>query len=472
MVKVYLINPPAYRGVKMVREGRCMQRSGAWTSVWAPISLTTIAAVLEKDNITVKLDDCIVEEIGFFELQKRLKEFKPDLVIINTATPSITSDLKVASLAKKASKKCKTLAFGIHVTALPEDSLRMEKDLDIVVRGEPEITIREIAIAIGTGRVINHISGISYRMGNKINHNNFRLPLNNLDELPFPAWRHVKIEKYQMPFKNSSFLLVGTSRGCPYKCKFCADREFYGDKLRLKSPSRIVDEIEWIKKEFGVDDFLFWAESFTINKRFAREVAEEIITRKLNISWVCNSRVDNVDLSLLKIFSQAGCWMIGFGIESGNQNILNLMDKRTTIDQAKRAVMDAHEAGLEVTGHCLIGYPGETKATINKTLQFVKDLDLDFAQFYCAVPFPGSELYKSAQEKEWMTERNWDLFEQNFSILTTPQLAASEVMELRQKAYKDFYFRPKMIWKTIRRVHSSGELLALFRMMKDFVSWL
>ena len=166
-MKVYLINPPAYQGIKIVREGRCMQRRGAWTAVWAPVSLAIIAAVLENEGFEVKLDDCIVNEIDFPQLQQELKRFKPDLIVINTATPSIVTDLKVASLAKKANPKCKTVVFGIHVTALPEESLKMEPALDCVVRGEPEITIKDIALAIRKKRGLEKIKGISFKKGKK-----------------------------------------------------------------------------------------------------------------------------------------------------------------------------------------------------------------------------------------------------------------------------------------------------------------
>lgn len=448
-----------------------MQRGGAWTAIWAPVSLATMAAILENEGFKVKLDDCIVNEVGFSQLQRKLRRFKPDLVVINTATPSITSDLKVTALAKQTNKKCKTVAFGIHVTALPETSLKMEPDLDCVIRGEPEITLKEIALAIERKKGLKEIQGISYKKGKKIIHNPSRPPLENLDELPFPAWQHIRIERHLMPFKNVPFLLIVTSRGCPYQCKFCADKTFYGRKLRLRSPKRIVEEMEWVGKEFGVKDFLFWSESFTINPQFAEKVVDEIIRRRLKIHWVCNSRVDSVNYPLLKKFAQAGCWMIGYGVESGEQKVLDMMNKGTTLAQTRKSVRDAHKAGLEVTGHCIIGYPRETKKTIEKTIKFAKELDLDFAQFYCAVPFPGSELFEMAKKRGWLTTENWSFFEQNFSVLSTPVLKANEVMRLRRKAYKSFYLNPKIVWQTIKRVHSIGDLKQFLWMVKDFITW-
>ncbi|MFC1711533.1 B12-binding domain-containing radical SAM protein [Patescibacteria group bacterium] len=471
-MKVYLVNPPASNGIKIVREGRCMQRSGAWTAVWPPISLAIIAAVLEKEKITVKLDDCIVNEIDFPKLLSKLKLFKPDLVIINTATPSIDTDIKVANLAKKANSKCLTVAFGIHVSALPNETLKSEKSLDCVVRGEPELTIKQMAIALKNGKSYKKIRGLSYKDNKEIIHNPNRPFLKNLDKLPFPAWHLINKNRYLMPFKNVPFVLIATSRGCPYQCKFCADSTFYGKRLRLRSPKSIVDEIEWVKDKFAIKDFLFWSESFTINARFALEVANEIIKRKIKVNWVCNSRADNVNYSMLKKFSQAGCWMIGFGIESGDQKILDLMNKNISLKQISKAVSESQRAGLEVTGHCLIGYPGESKKTIQKTITFVKKLKLNFVQFYCAVPFPGSDLFKIAKKRGLLTTNNWRFFEQNYSIITTPKLAADQIMKLRSKAYRSFYFRPQIYWQTLKRIRSFSDLKKLFSMIKDFITWI
>jgi radical SAM superfamily enzyme YgiQ (UPF0313 family) len=448
-----------------------MQRRGAWTAVWPPLSLALVAAALEKEGFETKLDDCIVEGVSFTDLEKRFNQFKPELVVINTATSSITSDLKVARAAKKLDKRCQTVAFGIHVTALPEDSLQIEKELDCVVRGEPEMAVKELALAIDRKKSMKRVKGISYRQGKQIIHNPERSPLENLDELPFPAWQHLRKENYLMPFKNRPFFLIATGRGCPHGCRFCADRTFYGKRLRLRSPKKIADELEWAGEQFGVKDFLFWSESFTINSQFASQVAEEIIRRRLDIQWVCNSRVDNVDLPLLEKFVQAGCWMIGYGIESGNQSILETMSKRTTLDQARKAVADAHKAGLEVTGHCVIGYPGETEVTVRETVKFAKDLDLDFAQFYCAVPFPGSDLFSSKTQDYRLTTEDWFFFEQNFSVIDTPQLKAKKVMDLRRRAYQSFYLRPKIIWQTLKRIHSLSDLRRLLGMIGDFITW-
>lgn len=471
-MKILLLNPPAPDGVRMVREGRCMQREGAWTAVWAPISLATMAAVLEKAGFETEVKDCIVENIDFSALKKIIRSLKPSLIVVNTASGSIESDLRVSSLAKKINPEIKTAAFGIHVTALPDDCFKMQPALDFIIKGEPELTVLELAKVIQAERKFTKVNGLSYQEKGKVIHNPDRPLISNLDILPFPAWEYVDVKKYQMPFSGKPFLLVGLGRGCPYNCLFCADKTFYGQKLRLPSPSKVVDEIERDIKRYGVDEFLFWTESFTLNRKFALQVCQEIIRRGLRIRFVVNSRVDHVDQELLSTLKKSGCFMIGFGIESADNKILTAMRKRVTVAQIKKAVELAKKAGLEVTGHFMLGFPGETKESILKTIDLACDLPFDFAQFYCVVPFPGSDLYDLALKKDWLATCDWSFFEQNFSVLNLPGLSAQEIMELRRLAFRRFYLRPKIILKALTRLRTPQAAAWLLKTAWSFWGWI
>lgn len=449
-----------------------MQREGAWTAVWAPISLAEIGALLLKEGFEVKLHDCIVEGIEIARLKEIISDFKPGLIICNTSTPSIESDLKVAAVAKEISPEIRVAFFGIHVSALPDDCFRLEPKIDYLIRGEPEITALELTRCLKDQQSLPGIDGLSYQSEEKIIHNRDREPIKDLDSLPYPAWQLVETDKYLLPFTNRPFLLVSVGRGCPFNCTFCAAKTYYGERLRLPSVKRVVDELTWIKNRFRVSDFLFWAESFTINKEFAEAVCDEIIKRGLKIKFVVNSRVTGVDQELMQKLKKAGCWMIGYGIESGDQRILDNVDKGITIEDIKKAVKMSKEFGLEVTGHVIFGLPGETKETMERTLKFCIDLDLEFAQFYCAVPFPGSRLYEEALQKGWIKDFSWPNFEQNFCVLDYGTLSAKEIMDFRNRAFRRFYLRPKMILKTLGRIRSVGEFKALFNMLKDFLTWI
>ncbi len=465
-----MVNPPAPQGVEMVREGRCMQRKGAWTAVWSPISLASIAATLEQEGFQCQLVDCIIEGLGIEGLLSRAKKYPPHLAVINTATPSIEADLKTAAMLKEAFPGITTLAIGIHVTALPDDCLEMEPDLDGIVRGEPELTIREAAERLRLKKSLAGVHGLSLRERDQIRHYPDRDSA-NLDKLPFPAWHLVKRDLYRMPFSNRPFLLVGTNRGCPYGCEFCADSTYYGRKIRLKSPERLVRELDWIKTKFGIRDFLFWAESFTLNPEWTKDVAKAIIKARLDIAWVCNSRPDQVDPELLERIHAAGCWMIGYGLESGSDEMLKAMNKKVTVDQNREAVLMAKRAHLDVTAHMVIGFPGETEDTIRKTIEFARSLPLDFAQFYCAVPFPGSRLYIEAKKQGWLNTTDWTLFEQNYSVLDLPTMSAHEIMQWRRKAYYSFYLSPRRLLNIPGRFMSRSGISQMWRMLREFRDW-
>lgn len=471
-MKVYLINPPVKEEGAIIREGRCMQRKGIWTTLWPPITMATIAAILEKDGLEVRFADCSTESISSEQLRDLLREYNPDLVVINTATPSIVGDLSIATLAKEVRPSIKTVAIGNHVSALPKESLEMESNLDYVVLGEPEYSVRDIALCLQQGRSMTGVNGIAYKDNGSVILTNRRPSIKDLDELPFPNWHHINLNLYHLPFTERPFLMVSAGRGCPYNCTFCVAPTYYGSKLRIRSARRIVDEIEWNKNEFAVSDFLFWTESFTINDKHARAICDEIIRRRLDVKWVCTTRVDNVNPELLSKLKLAGCWMIGFGIESGNQGILNGIRKGITLEQIEAAVRVSKIAGLEVTGHCILGLPGETRETAMETVEMAKRLELDFVQFYCAVPFPGSDLYSLAVKNAWINTKDWSRFEQNFSVLDMPQLKAEEIMELRSLAYRKFYLRPATIKKTLRRIRSFGDLKRFLYMLRDFLDWI
>lgn len=471
-MKVLLLNPPADDGVRQVREGRCMQRAGAWTAIWTPLSLAYCAAVLRDNGIEVALVDSIIDNLSFNDVKLFVKQYKPNIVVINAVTPAIVSDLSTADYVKEIDARIKIAVIGIHGSSLPTETLDLNNNVDYVIRNEPENTLLSLCRELDKNGDIENVHGISFRIGKQIYHTKDRKFIENLDELPYPAYDLIHSEKYLLPFSSNKFLLIATSRGCCYSCTFCADYKYYGRKIRLRNPSCIVNELEHWKNTLDINHFLFWSESFTLNRDFCIEVAQHIIKRQLNIEWICNSRVDHVDSEMLKVFKLAGCTMIGFGIESGNDDILTLMNKKISTNQIKVAVDLCKESKIEVVGHTIIGYPGETEATIRNTVRFVKTLDIDYVQFYCAVPFPGSKLYEDALINKWICTDDWRLFEQNFYPMHVGELDGDKVIQLRKFAYRSFYLRPKVIWKTLKKLCKQGGISRSFQILKDFKSWI
>ncbi|NQT22516.1 MAG: radical SAM protein, partial [Candidatus Omnitrophica bacterium] len=311
-----------------------------------------------------------------------------------------------------------------------------------------------------------------YRENNRVIRNEKRPFVENLDEFPYPAWDLVNLKGYRLPITNRPFLLVLTGRGCPYPCTFCAAGVFYGKKPRLRSPKSIASEIKYIREKYGINDFLFWSENSISDRQHIYDLSKEISRQAPGVKWVCNGRVDMIDEELLREMKKAGCWMIGYGVEAGTQRVLDLMKKNTKLSDIERAVRLTKNSGIEVTGHVIVGYPGETREDILKTKDFLKKLDLDYIQVYCSVPFPGSSLYEETINKGWVSSSDWSIFEQNFSVINTPQLSANEVMELRKDMVKSFYLDPRKILKTLLKIKSPREILFFISFAKDyFTSW-
>jgi anaerobic magnesium-protoporphyrin IX monomethyl ester cyclase len=471
-MKIYLINPPAPE--KYIREGRCMQRSGIWSTLWPPHSLALCAAVLEHEKCIVRLTDCSAENLSIEGLREKFASFGPDLVVTSTATPSIDQDLQSLTALREAFPGLRTAAFGTHVSALTDEIFKACPELDFVIRGEPEYALRDLVAALGEGKGADGITGLSHRKGGEIVHEPERPWIENLDDMPFPAWHLIDRANYTLPLSGRPFLTVFSARGCPFGCTFCADEIYYGKKMRTRSASRIVDEIEYDIKRFGVRDFLFWTESFTNRRDLVLEIIDELKRRRLAIKWYCNSRVDNVDRELLQAMKASGCEKISFGIESFSAQVLKRIHKGTTPEQSIEAVRLAHSVGLEVIAHCILGLPGDTEESMEDTVRQICSLPVDYAQFYAAAPFPGTELYRQALENGWIDqeERNWKNFEQGSQILTIEGLSAGAVNEARNRAFERFYFRPVVLWRVFRSFIREGRPAMLMRLGKEFLSWM
>lgn len=478
-MKVLLLNPPSHGDEKFVREGRCMQRGGAWTAVWSPVSLATTAAVLQQEGHEVRLFDCVVTDMDRAGLQDAVSHFQPDIVVLNSSTPSIRWDLTTAEVVAEILPDVFTVAFGIHVSALPFESLMLSRRLDAVIIAEPEYAVRDLAAAL-EGTMLRServsaamkVSGLAVKEENRLRRTEARAAIADLNELPFPAWELINPAHYTLPFTGEPFLLVATGRGCPHRCTFCAAHAYYGKKLRLRKASLVVDEIERNMKQFGVRNFLFWTEAFTMRNDYALQVCAEIMHRKLDVAWVCNSRVDDVTPELLAQMKKAGCTMVGYGIESANPEVLKAVEKGITLAQIRQAVRWTREAGIEVTGHLMVGFPGEDQSAVRRTADLAVSLDLDFAQFYSVVPFPGSVLFE--QSKAAGTIVNWDfaMFEQNYGVLHTGHLTPQQVMTERGRAYRNFYFRPITVWRTVKRLRNPASWIRFAGMVKDFLTWI
>jgi radical SAM superfamily enzyme YgiQ (UPF0313 family) len=468
-IKIVLANPPTPGGDLVIREGRCEQSGGLWATVWPPLSLATIAAFLERDQHSVTLMDCPVEGKRDTDFVAEIQRIKPQMVLLNVSTPTLSHDLTFPKKIKSVVLDCVVIAIGTHVSALPREVLTSCPDLDIIVMGEPEKSVAELAANIIQDGTVSDVPGTAYLENNELVVNEHRPHLEDLDNLPIPAWHLINLDLYRLPVYKRPFLMISSGRGCPFDCSFCTAQTYYGKKLRLRSPEAVAREMFEVQSKYGVSDFLFWTETFTVNKKQVMEFCDIVKDHTPAIRWTCNSRVDAVDEEVLLQMRNAGCWMVSFGIESSSQAVLDRAGKHIQIKAIHSAVKQAKKAGLQVTGHFILGLPGESQSSLRDTADMAVNLDLDYAQFYCAAPFPGSRLYDEALSEGWIRNPDWNYFDQTHANLDLPELPAEMVMKERQRAIRRFYFRPRQVFRTLRRIRSFSELTNLIRMFMGFI---
>lgn len=467
-MKILLINPPALDGYDYIREGRCMQKKSSWAAMWMPLTLAYIASVLRKDN-EIKMIDCQAENIDFNKLQLIIQNFAPNLLVSNTSFPTIKSDLKVLEIAKTILPNIKTSIFGMYPTLMREKVFEESSSLDFSITGEPEWSYQLLSDALNGTKNLKDVSGLIYRSEQNTIEKNLgqNFSENTLDDLPFPARDLLHNDKYKYPLNKKPFTLLMLSRGCPYGCTFCNAHQYYGKKFRKRTVSSIIAEIEDCVNNYGISNFLFWGESFSLDFNYANEITDAILAKGLKINWSTRTMVDRIDTTLLKKMKQAGCRSLSLGIETFNQEILDSVKKGTQIADIQNAIKAVNAADIISIGHFIIGLPGDNEQNATDTINFSLKSGLDYAQFYCAVPYPHTPMGEFARMQNWIESEDYTKYHLADAVMRNENLSAADIKRLRKKAYTKFYSRPKVYFNTLKRVDSVKTLLAPF----DFKNW-
>jgi len=384
--------------------------------------------------------------MGVIEVGELASELEVDLVLFSSATPTIDQDICLSSAIKCRRPRSVVGTLGIHATLFALDVLNSTPALDFILLGEPEGTLEDLVEHWQPGDPWIKMPGLMARDADGQIVDGGRRPfLEDLDQLPLPAWELLDRGMYKLPLLGRPFLMAAPSRGCPFPCTFCVAAAFYGKKMRHRSPGHFVDELEKNGKDFGVWESLFWAETFTWDKTQVLGICGEIHRRNLPVRWAATSRVDTVDLELFQTMKSAGCWMVSFGVESANTEVLDRSRKGQDLRATVEGVRLARRAGLMTTGHVMMGLPGDSKRAALSTLRFVRRLPLDFVQFYCAVPWPGSLLYEQAMEKGWLHATGWSDYVQDSAVFTEGAMRQVEVERFARWGARYFYLSPSRL---------------------------
>ena len=449
--KMFLIYPPS---PVLNREDRCQQPTKELLVIppLPPTDLMYLASVAEKEGFEAKI--CDYSQGG--DLVEDLKEFKPDYLVVNVATPTLEHDLDALKIAKDILPNVVTIAKGAIFLTKSEDILKNHEALDIVIFGEAEDTLKEIL------QGVEKPLGIYYREDGQIKFSGVRPFIDNLDEIPFPARHLVDNTIYRRPDNNKVQAVVKVARGCPFHCFFCLATPVSGAKVRRRSVENIVEELKECVEKYNITNFVFWSDIFNLDKNWTMALCQAIIDSGLKITWSANTRADTADDEMAKMMYKSGCRLVSIGVESGSQYMLEKMGKKITLDDVRRTVKTFKDAKIRIYNYFVIGLPWESEETVEETIRFAIELDSDFISFYTATPLPGSRFYEYAKEHDLFDKETSFENAYFYPAVNTHNLTRDRVFELHKSAIKRFYLRPLYILKMLTRIRSFAEVKSYF----------
>jgi anaerobic magnesium-protoporphyrin IX monomethyl ester cyclase len=442
--KVALVNPPPLKGVFHHHP-------------YLPIGLAYLAAVLEAKGNEVLVLDCLASDIDQEKLKQNLASFNPNVVGISSMTPMVPSTMLAAKGAKEVCPNSTVVLGGPHASFMDKQILTEEPSVDVIVRGEGEQTLLELTQKIANQESLSAVEGITFRKENQILQNPTRPYIQNLDELPFPAYKHFSLDKYRLFGKL--FFPVITSRGCPFQCSFCTSSRILGKQYRARTAKNIGAELELLKNQYHADSFTFYDDTLTLDKNRIFEICNEIRSRKIDIPWDCQTRVDQISEEVLAKMKETNCQQVFFGAESGCQDVLNWVKKRTTVTQNEAAIKMAKKAGLFVAISIIIGYPGETAEMRKETLNFLRRAEPDDVYLCIATPYPGTDLRLLVEQMGLKMSPDWEKYDTTTPVFENPLLPDEEALKIRQQFYDSFY-SPKYVLRHLFRQNFYSRVMA------------
>ncbi|HQJ15363.1 MAG TPA: radical SAM protein [Candidatus Omnitrophota bacterium] len=440
-----------------------------------PDWLAYATAVLRRDGFDARLIDCTAMNWDKTRLAAFVRRERPEWAVLDSTTPSIFSDIECARICKDAGAK--VIMVGTHASALPGDTLAAANGaVDLIALGEYDYTVRDI---IRQGRAFESIPGVCFLRDGKPVHTARRPLIADLDSLPFPSWEFIDLRRYFDAGRLYPYINIIGGRGCPYRCIFCQwPQLMFGHAYRFRSAGHVVDEIEYDLRMFPMlkyGEFFFEDDTFTVNKERALSICGQIARRGLKVTWSVNARPDICDLDLFRQMKISGCRQFLVGFESGDQEILDTIKKGVTIEQSRRFVDIAHQAGIEVHGCFVLGLPGETVGTAQKTIDFALSLKLDTIQFSAAVPLPGSEYFEFCRDRGLLKTKSWEDWldggEQG-AVVDYPGLSIDAINRMVDRGLRAFYLRPEFVVKFLFKNRNIFDVYRKVRGGLNFLSYL
>jgi len=450
MSKVAFINPPFLKGFSRYSRSPCVTRGG---TLYYPVMLALGTGYLQKNGHEVLLIDAIAENKKTREVLSKLTNFKPDIIVIETSTPSINKDINFAKESKRLMNRAKIVLVGRHFNKkeTAEKLLKKEKEIDIIARKEFYDEVLDLA----NKKSLRSIKGITYIQNKKIKSNIDGKPINP-DDLPFVSKIYKEFLDYKKYFYASlryPYLMLQFGYGCPFGCAFC--NEMHHASYRHRSIKNFIEELEYIEKNFpDVKELHLDDPTFYINNEITKELCEVMIKKRFKFKWSTNVRC-NVPLDILKLMKKAGCRLVHVGIENINQDVLTKINKGIKSDTITRFLFDAKKAGILVHACFIMGLPGDTEITLRKTLDYAKAVPLDSIQAFPLIPTPGELSYDWAKNKGYLISEDYSQWLNKNGgyncVISRPDLTKEQVEWWAEKFYKEFIFRISFVLYKIKQ---------------------
>lgn len=474
-MRVFLLNPPYFERYSRQSRSPCVTKGGTF---YYPYFLAYATGALEKAGFKVKLLDAVARKLDRGEVIEEAEKFASELVVLDTSTPSIYNDVKVASLIKDALPGAHVTLVGTHPTALPGETLALSDKIDSICLGEYDYTLVDLAGAVDEGASLAKVKGLCYRSNSRVYNNGPRGLIKDLDELPFVSEvykKHLNIKDYFYASLLYPQVTILTARGCPYNCSFC--NAPFKNSYRARSVDNVLDEFEYIQGELPeVKEVMIEDETFPARKKRTLEFCSGLRERGIKLHWSCNARV-NTDYETLRAMKLAGCRLLCVGFETPTQLALDSVRKGTTKELQLGFMEKARQLGLLVNGCFMLGLPGDSVESIRDTIEFAKKLNPDTAQFYPLMVYPGTEAYRWAKEKGYLTTDDYskwiDQHGKHTTTISYPSLSNQELVKLCDSARKEFYLRREYIYYKIKQgIRSPSEALRTLKSAKTFFRYL
>ena len=442
-MKVALINP--------CWDYPVTKKGGIYNRVWPPLSLANCAAMLEKEGFAVEIIDANAKRLSPEEIAKQVEGFDKIFVTSSTLDRWQCPNTDIRPFLETVRVLGNPFVIGAHGTVRPEEVLELT-GAKAVIRGEPEETVLDICKADS----LSKIKGITFKEDGKVISNADREPV-DLDKLPMPAYHLLQVEKYHYELLGGHFMLFEASRDCPYRCIYCLKKMF--KKYRQKSAEKLILEVKNATENFNVKTGYFIDLEFTLNRKLVEELCDFLIEKNYDFRWCCQTRADTVDLPLLRKMREAGCTLIHYGVETGAERVMKLIDKGISLQKIEEGIRLTHTAKIESACFFMFGLPFETREDMEKTIQFAKKINPTYASFHVVIPYPGTALFEMVKDS-----LGDDLFPEAY----TGKFSLDELKKIKNKAFMEFYLRPGYIISRVLK----GDLSSLVRQFRLFLGYI